>query len=87
MVWKFPLPLHERQSAPRTRVHYIQDRVCCRLPAYVRQTSIVSSRFSRYWDAHKGAQTNNVDLDFYTHAFVSLVLSRQNYSRNGNVRS
>ena len=57
MVWNIPLPLHERQFTSGTRVHYLQNRICCRLSAYVRQTSSVSSRLSRYWDAHKGAQT------------------------------
>ena len=35
MVWKLPLPLHEWQFASGTRVHYLQNRICCRLSAYV----------------------------------------------------
>ena len=35
IVWKLPLPLHERQFASRTRIHYLQIRICCRLSAYV----------------------------------------------------
>lgn len=56
MVWQFPFPLYEWQSPSGACIHHLQNRICCWLSAYVRQTSSVSSRFSRHWDAHQGAQ-------------------------------
>ena len=77
MVWKLPLPLHEWQFASGTCVHYLQDRICCRLSAYVRQTSSLSTWLSRYWDAHKGAQTLTMStLTLYTHTH-SLIRPQQ----------
>ena len=80
MVWKLSLPLYERQSPSRTCIHHLQNRICCRLSAYVRKTSPVSSRLSRYWDAHKGAGVQPKILDIDVDIPSSLGFSRQNYS-------
>lgn len=60
MVRKLPLPLHERIASLGPCIHYLEDRVRCRIPEDVGQARSVPSWFPLYRHADKGASMSSL---------------------------
>lgn len=70
MVWKLPLPLHERFSAPWSRFHHLQNRIRGWLSEDVRQKGSVPSWIPLYWYANQGERVIYYILLFDTELYI-----------------